>query len=75
MEAQHEAEIACYASSINREKESVLQHTSTHQWTAGSCQPNAWNMQLSLFAGVCHWNGMHLSHEELTKAVQAAREA
>jgi hypothetical protein len=75
MEARHEAEIASYASSINRAKESVLQQMSTRRRTAATRQPNAWNMQLSLFAGMCRRNGMHLSHEELTKAVQAAREA
>jgi hypothetical protein len=32
-------------------------------------------MQLSLFAAMCRRNGMHMGHEELIKAVQAAREA
>ena len=75
MEARHEAEIVSYASSINRTKESVLQHMSTRRRTAASRQPNAWNMHLSLFAGMCRQKGVRLSRDELMKAVQAAREA
>ena len=75
MEERHEAEIASYASSINRSKESVLQQMSTRKRIATSRKPNAWNMQLSLFAAMCRQNGIQMTREELIKAVQTAREA
>jgi hypothetical protein len=76
MEERHEREIACYASSINKSKESVLQQMSTRRRLATSRQTSVYNMQVSLYSDeIKEKGGEVVSHGELLSRVRDAREA
>lgn len=75
MEARHEAEIADYAASINRTKEAILQQMPTRRRNVAPRERNSWNMELSLFAAICHQNGIVMSQEALMNTVRDRRQA